>query len=1018
MRKTILMLGLVLSALTASQAQPTVGSWINTGPVPFPINVSGQVNGMGRVSQIKFHSTNPAKIYAVSSSGGLFISNDTGRTWAPTPGTDVLPTTACSAVCLDYTDDNILYLCTGDQNYYGDWYGMFKSTDGGVTWNPANTGIGTAMAVDMAMDPANHMSLVAATDNGIWKTTNGGALWVQTLDSGQMRSMQPRPGGGHVLYAATGTSFFVSNDFGSTWSMITSGVTAPAGNEGMRIAVTPADTNIVYLGTTGGYGEIMKSVDGGSSFSLIYASDSQCIVCYDSTVTSGSQGYYNFNFAVNPTNANELILGSHCVWRSTDGGVTWSWRTQWWNQIHTDMHDLEFYPYNPSMKWNANDGGVWISTDSVATFWQPHCDGLSATEMYHSAQDPQVRQLTSAGTQDNGELYYDGAWKCNRGGDWGAKVNMDYQGKGTVYYDNGSRRDLAPLGGDYTYNKPFTGYSQFHIEFSPLLPTTAFLATDSIWSSRNMNAGSPSWAFLYTNGEDIMSLAMCKSDSNTIYAVTNNNHLLRCANALSATPTFTTLTTPAATNVAACVTTDRYNANVVYLSCGPSLYVSSNRGASWINITYLLPGLNIMKVIADDYSPLQRLFVCAGSYVYYKDNTTTVWTMITGLPTVANFTDMGVYNDSTSASVLRLSTYGRGAWECNIFNNYPPSGNFAGSKTYLCSGDTVVYHKNLYGSVSAFTWYFPGGTPSTSTADSPMVVYPTTGLYNAMLVASGTYGTDTILYSSYIDVAAGDTGTTTEGFEEAAFPPSPYWLQISQSGVYWQRADSIGGYGASLHSIVFDNFDNSTGGKHDRIVMPRIDLDFALSAYLKFDVAYAYYPGYTDTLMVEVSTDCERTFVPVYIKDSTILATAPDTTGYFIPSPTEWRTDSISLAPYLGQSIAIAFDNVGHYGQTIYIDNINLSVTHPPVSVESIAKVDTFSVFPNPATGVIQYRFDDNIVGQCSLTCSDVVGNLLLRFTTQGHNGSVDMSRFPPGIYLLSLEDATGQKHVARVVKE
>ena len=71
----------------ASQAQPAVGTWSNTGPIQFPVNVTGQVDGMGRVSQIKYHPTLPGKIYAVSASGGLFITTDTGRTWAPTHGT-------------------------------------------------------------------------------------------------------------------------------------------------------------------------------------------------------------------------------------------------------------------------------------------------------------------------------------------------------------------------------------------------------------------------------------------------------------------------------------------------------------------------------------------------------------------------------------------------------------------------------------------------------------------------------------------------------------------------------------------------------------------------------------------------------------------------------------------------------------------------------------------------------------------------------------------------------------------
>ena len=1024
MKKVISLLIVLLVINSGIRAQPTVGSWLNTGPVPFPINVSGQVNGMGRVSQIKFHPSLPGKMYAVSSSGGLFITTDTGRTWRPTPGTEVLPTTACSAVCIDYTNDSVLYLSTGDQNYYGDWYGIYKSTDGGNTWNPAHDSIGTSMAVDIIMDPASHNTIVAATDNGIWKSTDGATTWRQTLDSGQMRSMQKRPGTSRVLYAATGTSFFRSADFGSTWTMITSGVNPPAGNEGMRIAVTPADTNMVYLGTTGGYGEIMKSMDGGNTFSTIYTNDTQCIVCYDSTVTSGSQGYYNFNFCVNPLNPNELLLGSHCVWRSTDGGLTWSWRTQWWHQIHTDMHDLQFDPYIPNLRWNANDGGVWISHDTLATNWSPNCNGLAATEMYHSSQDPINRQLVAAGCQDNGELYYDGHWKCDRGGDWGARQNSDYLGKGTVYYDNGNRRDLSPLGGDYSYNAPFTTSNQFNIEFSPRMTTTAFIGTDSIWRTRNINAASPAWQFLYTAGEDIMSLTINKADTNSLFAVTNNNHFLRCNNALAATPSFTQFPTPSSTGVEACVTTNRYNGNIVYLSCGDSLYRSANRGLTWSNISYNLPGLNIRKIISDDYSTTERLFVCAGSYVFYKDSATTHWTQTSGLPTVANLTDMLVYNDSTSASILRLSTYGRGAWECNIFNNYPPSGNFASTKQYLCAGDTVKYGKNLYGSISSFSWSFPGGTPATSVLDSPVVVYPATGAYDAYLYATGAHGTDTIHYVNYINVAQGDTGTINEGFEEASFPPSAQWTQISQSGLPWLWTDSVGGYGASLHSISFNNFNNDAGGRHDRIVMPRIDLTHALTAQMYFDVAYSYYPGYRDSLLVDVSTDCERSWTTVYCKDTTVLATAPDTTQYFNPSATEWRTDTISLNSFIGNSIEIAFDNVGHYGQLIYIDNINLHMTLWPLGTSVPNNLDpVISLYPNPAKDICEISCKGITGDKLSVSVTDILGKVIsggqqINVNQQALSYTLEVQRWAPGVYFVTIVEESGRSWVRKLIVE
>ena len=999
-------------------AQPAMGSWSNTGPVLFPVNVSGQVNGMGRVCQVKFHPSDSLKIYAVSASGGLFISNNNGLTWAPTPGTEHMPQTACSSVCIDYTNDNIIYISTGDPNYYNDDYGIWKSTDGGNTFTPANTNIGNRMAIEIIMDPNNHNNLIAATDDGIWKTTNAGATWTETWVGGDFRSMKLKPGSTQILYAATSNGFYKSTDMGSTWASITAGVVVPSGNQGLRIAVSAADTNVVYVGTTDGLGEILKSTDGGSTFTNIYTSTTQCIVCYDSTTTSGSQGYYNFNITAKPANANELLLVSHCVWRSTDGGLTWSWRTQWYDQVHTDMHDIEFNPYNLNQRFNANDGGVWLSTDTLATAWSPRSDGLSATEIYHAAQSPVVRQLISIGSQDNGEMYYDGIWKTNRGGDWSARCNFDYLGNGTVYYDNGNRRNLFPLGGDQTYNLPSASTAAFHIEFVPSLTNVAFIGTDSLWRSDNINTGTPSWTLLSPININIQSVASCSADSNILYFVTDNRHLLRSNNALSPTPVFTTLIAPAFTNIMASIATDKYNRNVVYLSCNDSLYRSTNQGVSWTNITYNLPGLNILKVIADGYSTKQRLFVCEGNYVYYKDSTTNIWTITTGLPSIPQYSDLMIYNDSTSASILRLSTYGRGVWECNILNNLPPTGNFVADKQYLCPGDTVHYNKNLYGNFTSFSWSFPGGVPTTSTADSPVVVYPATGTYNATLTVLGASGNDTIIKTAYIVVSDGTGGSITEGFEEATFPPNPQWYQVSQSGTFWQQSSLCGGYGSSTHSMYFDNFDNDAGGHHDRIITPKIDLTFATSAYITFDVAYSYYPGYHDSLMVEVSTDCGKSFTSVYEKDSTILATAPDTTVSFVPDATQWRTDTISLTSYLGSHIQIAFDNIGHYGENLYIDNININVL--PTSVKQATIENNITVFPNPAKNLVTVNAAGLNTNKVSITCYNEAGALMVQKSELVNKGvlksSLNVSGFPSGVYELLIQCDNGSRFTKQLI--
>lgn len=927
MKKGLLQLFLLLSINTAI-AQP-VGPWTNTGPLAFPTNVSGQIHGIGRVSQMKFHPTDPNKIYAVSASGGLYISNNNGVAWAPTTGTEVLPTTNCSSVCIDFTDDNILYLCLGDADYYSTDYGIWKSTDGGATWAAANTGIGNRMAVEILMDPTNHDVLVAATNNGIYKTINGGTTWTASnLSTGSFRDMKAKPGSNNILYACTATNFYYSNDFGSTWTAATSGVTPPGGNGGMRMAVSNNDPQRVYLLTTGGNGMVMRSNDGGLNFTTVYNSSTQCLVCYDGSPTSGSQGNYNIDINANPVNANELIAIAHCVWRSTDGGATWSKRTSWWNEVHTDMHQVEWNPYNNSQLFQANDGGIWLSTDPVATVWSQRSDGLSATEIYRAAQSPLIKQMVSIGTQDNGELYFDGIWKTNRGGDWFSRCWFDYLPNARVYYmDQGERRALQPLGGDQSFNSPIAASNNNFMEFTPVQTSLAFIGQSTIWRSTNINTGTPTWTQISTNATQVRGIASCRADVNTLYVLNSGNQLLRSDNALAATPTFTTLATPAGTGTTGSVATNANDANIVYVSCGNTIWRSTDKGANWTNITSNLPSINIRKVIHDDQSTNERLFVSMGAYVYYKDNSSTTWTNAAGLPSVANYTDFMIFNDGTVNSILRLSTFGRGVWEAGINLNLPPVADFYADKTIVCPGDTVRYYKTIIGSVNSFSWNFPGGTPSTSTLDTPIIVYNTVGLYDATLTAVGTNGTDVETKTNYINVSVGQGTDVVEGFEGVTYPPTN-WQLLSESGTNWASYTGAGGFGTSTKSIRFDNYAVNTGGDHDAIIAPKVDLTNTNNARVTFDVAHAPYSStYPDSLRVLVSTDCGDTYTPVYAKSGSVLATAPNyTAGIFVPTAAQWRKDTVWLTSFVGNPVLVKFENIGYYGQSIYLDNVNIAI--------------------------------------------------------------------------------------------
>ncbi len=237
----------------------------------------------------------------------------------------------------------------------------------------------------------------------------------------------------------------------------------------------------------------------------------------------------------------------------------------------------------------------------------------------------------------------------------------------------------------------------------------------------------------------------------------------------------------------------------------------------------------------------------------------------------------------------------------------------------------------------------------------------------------------------------------------------------------WQQSVACGGFGLSAQCMNFDNFDNDGGGRHDRILTPKLDLSAATNAYMTFDVAYAYYPGYHDSLAVDISDDCGKTFTTVYEKDSTVLATAPDTTNAFIPDASQWRKDTISLNSFLGRHIQVAFDNIGHYGQNIYIDNVNISVTSP-LSVKQNANEASINVFPNPAKDVITIRAERIASGGVVISLYNEMGQLVSRRSEVVNSGtinsSVNVSALAAGIYELVIQGNNGDRYVKQVAVE
>jgi hypothetical protein len=722
------------------------GNWNEVGPINFPTNVSGQINGIGRVEQIKFDPVNPLRMYAVCPRG-VFISNDTATSWTVLAGTDDLPTnTGMASICIDHSNNSILYLGTGDANYYGAGSGVWKSTDGGATFNLSNTGMGNKLVVEIVMSASDPNTLVAAANDGLYKSTNAGASWVLTSPVAQMTDLCVKAAANsNTLFAVArnNQNIYISTNFGSTWTTTSLSNTLPS--NGGRVAVTPANPDVVYVGYVGSNtaspvkgGIIYQSTDGGATFTMKKGDDSPNLNGYNGTSTG--QGNYNWEIEADPLDANTIYTCAHIIWKSTDGGTSFvQAQASWAYILHTDQHHLVFNPTNHNQLFNANDGGVWINRNHVATnTWTPKSNGLAATEFYTAANSHGYKYLIGGGTQDNGEVFYkDNTWKTNRGGDWTSKYFTDPTNANRfVYVQSGKYRDLmnSPSGSEVSLGVPGTASNNDLYAASSQDGNAGFYAQSNtsgavyaLYKTSNLQTATPVWTALnnFTATIQMYAIAVSPADANILYILSKNKTVARSTNALGVA-TFTTVTsaplpTGTPTNGGLAV----LKSGVVYMSSDGYVFRSTDQGVTWTAVgtgpvTTTLNGQKIRKIIADTSQAAHEvIYAITSQGVYYKKTTIADWAFLgaANLPTVASITDMDIYYDPNNSanSVLRISTYGRGLWECSLqtASGMPPVVTFTNPQdnAAVSAGSSIVVTANATdadGTISKVEFFING----------------------------------------------------------------------------------------------------------------------------------------------------------------------------------------------------------------------------------------------------------------------------------------------------------------------
>lgn len=404
---------------------------VNTGSSPSwtwlgPANVGGYLGG------IVINPLNPNNMWVASRSGGLWKTTNGGGTWNVI--NDFLPNLAISSLAINPITPTTLYAGIGGPPFQGN--GIYKSTDSGTSWNllPNSVPI-MAYAHSLAISPNGGIILVA-TEYGIWRSADAGATWTLTFngqgfDYWDQRFVKFHPTNNNKALA-TGYQVpplsiprapLYSMDGGLSWSVSST----PASSAGLGlqlVAYAKSNPAIVYA-TNGIYPsvyELWKSTDGGVTYSMVNA----------------NMDFYSTVLWVDPTNPNVIVAGALDLWRSTDGGATFTEITEWWHYAdnpitiispHADhRYVIESPNFNGGSNatfFTGNDGGIYktsnIYSATMTTGWQNLNHNLGVTEFYGAGGSP-TSGLIWGGTQDNGVVQYNYSpdnWNIIWGGDGG-----------------------------------------------------------------------------------------------------------------------------------------------------------------------------------------------------------------------------------------------------------------------------------------------------------------------------------------------------------------------------------------------------------------------------------------------------------------------------------------------------------------------------------------------------------------------------------------------------------------------
>jgi photosystem II stability/assembly factor-like uncharacterized protein len=675
----------------------------------------------GRTRAIAGVPSQPNVFYMAPVNGGVFKSNDYGRTWQPI--FDDQPTASVGAIAVSISNPNVVYVGSGEALHRPDLSvgdGIYKSIDAGKTWAHLGLRDGQQIA-QVAVDPKNPDRIFVAVaghpygpneERGIYRSLDGGKTFEKVLyrdENVGASDVQIDPSNPQVIYAALWESregpwengvfnggnggIFKSTDGGKTWRQLTKGL--PGNIVQANIAIAPSAPKTLFAAVrTKTIAKLYRSDDAGETWSGTTDDPRPGL-----GIGGGDLPVVRFD----PKNPQIVYSTSVVCWKSTDGGKTWDgWRGA---PGGDDYQNVWISPNNPDIILLGSDQGAIVTVNGGKS-WSSWYN-QSTAQLYHVSADNAFPYRLYSGQQESGSV------GIKSRGDQGEITLRDWQPVAAEEYGYVVADPLDPdivIGGKLTRFDRRTGQAQnilpvpvqtedFRmlrtepVVFSPLDPHLLFFAGNTLWQTRDRgdhwekispDLSRPNYELPASIGkykEDatkqahrrgvIYTVAPSPLDANRIWCGTDDGliHLTTDGG-----KTWTNVT-PASVSVwqkISLIETGHFDPNTAYAAVNsmriddlrPHIFATHDGGKTWTEIANGIPAGQIVNVVREDPERKGLLFAGAekGVYVSFDDGAT--WESLRLNLPASSVRDLMIKNDD-----LIAATHGRGFW---ILDNITP----------------------------------------------------------------------------------------------------------------------------------------------------------------------------------------------------------------------------------------------------------------------------------------------------------------------------------------------------------